>query len=200
MLMPTSSWGNQIPFVSLSSIVGATDHMVLAAEDDTTLYVDGQRIDTINANDYYLFYGGAAFINATKRISVIEFGGTRSDGLGAPFYVHAPSISQFINEPVQFTTGLTEFEKTGVQHYVRIITDDLGIGQIAIDSVRPQAPLYNRIGNSRYSYCDHVIMSGFHEVAPINSMIKFSVTAYGYGAGTAYAFVPGLELKATGNC
>jgi len=199
MLLPSTTWGTEIPFVSLSTNLGVTDHMVLAAEDDTTLYVNGVLIGKFDMSDYYLFYGGEYFINATKRINVIEFAGTRNDGQGAPFFVNAPATSQFVEEAVQFATGQSDFEQQNVQYYVRIITDEFATGHIAVDSVKPQAVLYTRIGNSHYFYYDQRVSAGYHEVAPAMP-VRFSVMVYGYGPNTAYAFVPGLQLKAVGTC
>ncbi|CAD6188477.1 unnamed protein product [Caenorhabditis auriculariae] len=199
MLYPTNNYGLHVPYYKfLPEDFGEV--MVLMQENNTNVFVDGVQVVTgLSVFQYIILqFRTGGYITANNPIYGLAIGSTNANNQSGPFFAHIPAQKNFINSPVTFPVAQADNEKS-LSNYARVVTLIGNIGFIQLDSYVPNGLVYTRMGRSEFYFIDIPVQPGVHTVSSLNGGF-FSVTVYGFGTITSYAFTPELDLQTSGSC
>ncbi len=180
---------------------------VLAAFDNTEVFIDGVLTATLSAGGYYeSVIRRASHITATAPVLVAQFkesastgfGGGNSTKTGDPFLMLIPPSEQFLNYyrfiNVQ-AMGQGIFgqpEITYVEQYVTIIAPDNKLTTVQLDDTPVNSGVFSPIGTSGYSYASIRVSDGVHTVRADTGI---GVYVYGYGEANSYGYIGGTNYS-----
>ncbi|CAD6188478.1 unnamed protein product [Caenorhabditis auriculariae] len=199
MLYPINNYGLHVPYNKfLPEDFG--EMMVLVQENNTNLFVDGiQTFAGLSVFNYVIFrFRNGGYITANNPIYGLAVGSTNVKDQSGPFFAHLPAQNNFVSSPITFPVAQADNEKS-LSNYARVVTLIGNIGFMQLDSYVPNGLAYTRMGRSNFYFIDIPVQPGVHTVSSLNGGI-FSVTVYGFGEITSYAFTPGLDLQTSGTC
>lgn len=195
--LPVDKWGTlyyHTPFQNQ----GPQVIRVLAAEDDTEVFVDCNQVATLDQGEFYTVYdesyNSGRVISASRPVAVAQFntnGGCTPQGLGDPNMlwlwpadyktreVRFKSLDRF-NELI----GDVPFS----QHSVNIVADANEVGGILLDGQALGGSWLGYIGNPNKVYTRVSLGPGEHI---LSSPEPFQAYVYGIGFADAYTYFAG---------
>lgn len=207
-----ATWGKNayiVPYAQLSDMApsGTDLYRIMAAFDDTEVYIDGVLVDIINSGE---FIEGALLgpheVKASTSILVAQFKKTAEDGTNNqggypnsdPFMMVIPPKEQFLNfyrfiNVQSYEAGANGFYKKVYNYqYVNVITPDATKSGIRLDGKALNQNNFFKIGTSGYSYGNFLVTDGVHEIIGTGN---FGILVYGYGPANSYGYVGGMSFK-----
>jgi len=207
-MVPTTNYGKSAfltpyPLPQDASPVGWDVYRVLAAMDSTVIYVDSNRVATLNAGQ---FFSGrltrAAEMYSDKPFMVAQYKKTSSTGNTGlansdPFMMMIPPYEQFLPSyrfiSAQAVQLNSNFERVKVYNfqYVNIVAPQTVIDKVVLDGATVSANQFTRIGGSRFYYATIQINDGVHSVSAPEPI---GIYVYGYGPANSYGYIGGMSF------
>ena len=207
-MVPTTNYGKSAfltpyPLPQDASTVGWDVYRVLAAMDSTVIYVDSNRVATLNAGQ---FFSGrltrAAEMYSDKPFMVAQYKKTSSTGNTGlansdPFMMMIPPYEQFLPSyrfiSAQAVQLNSNFERVKVYNfqYVNIVAPQTVIDKVVLDGATVPANQFTRIGGSRFYYATIQITDGVHTVSAPEPI---GIYVYGYGPANSYGYIGGMSF------
>ncbi len=204
---PIDSWSNeaivapfpQPTFYETSSNVN--DKLrIIAAYDDTELYVDDVLLTILNRGQIYesdlvtpmhIFASAPIMAAGYKRSSGISF--NDDDYRGDPLLQIIPTPNQF-GESYRFITIQTyeNSEKVYTEHYITIIAEPANILTLRLNGNPITPTLFKPIVGSNYRYAHIRMQDGTHS---IKGDMPFGLFVCGYGNAVSYGYYCGVVSK-----
>lgn len=206
-LPPIQAWGKGafiVPFPQPSQITnrGQDIFRVLAANDNTEIYVDGALLTRLNQGEYYegritrpltITASGPILVAQYKKTSNAEGASYISD----PFMMIIPPEEQFIESCKLINIQAYEiqdnllFTKVYQEHYITLVVPQDALADTKIDGA-PIPGSYQQIPSSNYYYAHVKVSEGKHS---ITSSKPVGVYAYGYGPANSYGYIGGMYFR-----
>lgn len=197
-LPPVSAWGRHYYVGKLFGRTKSTIR-VLAAENDTKVFANGQLVAFLAAGDYYEDGNVSEHTQITgdKRIMVAQYshGFVNSlDSIGDPMMILITPTQQFLKSYRMATPIRGEW-----RHYVNIVVPREAVSSLRIDGKPVSEQAFTPFGESRYSIAQISLAFGTHT---FDCSDPFGLYSYGFGYGQdsydAYGNMVGqsfLELR-----
>jgi hypothetical protein len=204
-LPPVSTWGKNsivIPLAKSSneSSLGNNLFRVLAAEDNTDIYIDGVRVGTLKQGGFYEGnLNRPYYISSNKPILVGVFKKTCGSGgtgtLGDPFFAIMPPVEQYMDEyrvinsqAYEYDSFFGNYGKVYQEQYISIIIPKVSWQSLRIDNSSLALADIKDVPNSEYVYATIRVSDGVHY---IKADTGFGVLIYGYGGANSYGYIGG---------
>ncbi|MGY6741323.1 MAG: PKD domain-containing protein [Cecembia sp.] len=198
-IYPTFSWGREYIHIPLAGRTSGEMVKVLAAENNTKVFVNGQERANINAGKFTTFSFGRdelASITADRPIAVtvfaksykcnIQVGPSASNG-------DPTMITLSPNPQMVRTTVFSSVRVVGiVDHFVNILVPINAVNQTVLDGVNVGNQFNPVPGNPNYAYAQIKVDEGSHTFSNPEGLIAY---AYGSGFIESYGYSAGASLN-----
>ncbi|OGU42202.1 MAG: hypothetical protein A2X61_02225 [Ignavibacteria bacterium GWB2_35_12] len=203
---PIETWGKNallVPYVQPAGITnqGTDLFRILAAYDNTDIYINGVLIDNLNKSEF--FEGKLdepGLVEASAPVLIAQFKKTSGSGtnVGDPFEMLIPPVEQFMNFYRVINTQAYEYNERGYYQkvyslqYITIVAPNSVVNNVLLDGNTIPGNNFINIPSSTFSYANISVSDGVHT---ISSNEKVGVYVYGYGAANSYGYVGGMYLR-----
>lgn len=192
-LTPSVSWGNRHYLTPFANIINLNRVKVIAEENDTDVYWNGQLVSTLAAGGVYeSILESPSEIRSgdpEKGLQVIQLAQEIESANPNRFMSIIPATDQFLSG----YTYATPPGESGA-HFVNIIAPLAGVGNIILDQVVISSENFQPIGESGYAAATIQISPGVHRLTSANRM-PFGFYGYGYGELNGYGLPGGIGLS-----
>jgi hypothetical protein len=178
-LPPISAWGRHY---YVGKFFGRTKSTirVIAAEDDTKVFSNGQLVSVLNAGEFYEDSNvrNNTQITGDKRIMVAQYahGFVNSlDSIGDPMMILMTPTQQFLKRYRMATPIRGEW-----RHYVNIVVPREAASSLKIDGKSVNEKAFTPFGDSRYDIAQISLAFGTHT---FECSEPFGLYSYGFGYG-----------------
>lgn len=186
-MLPTNAWGWTHATMPLSGREYGDTFRILAAHDDTHLFVNGTLVATLNRGEFHQrFIDDPAYITADQPILVAQYSnsGQLDNVVADPFMMLIPPVEQF--EP--YYPGISTPPSGIDTNHLNIVAPTAAVGQITLDGTVITPTDFVTIGSSGYSGVQIEVITGSHE---LDSPLPFGVYAYGFDDWDSYGYPGG---------
>ncbi len=176
-LPPVSSWGKHFYVGKLEKRSEYT-FRVLAHENDTKVFIDGDLIAVLNEGEFYEADDDNNLqITADKPVLVAQYsqGYKNGDLIGDPMMLLISPTQQFLDK-YRFATPING----SWNHYINIVVPSNNIDSLYLDGRKISPEKFTQLGLSRYSIAYIEIDYGTHF---IECTAPFGLYSYGFGYG-----------------
>ncbi|MBX3044122.1 MAG: T9SS type A sorting domain-containing protein [Candidatus Kapabacteria bacterium] len=204
---PIDSWSNEaivVPFQRPSNLESSTtfyDKMrVIAAYDNTELYVDGILFTILNSGEFYESDIRAA-MHIKANAPIMAAGYKRSSGIstqitsyrGDPLLQIIPTPNQF-GESYRFITiqAYKNFERIYDEHYITIISKPDNTASLRLNGLPIAQNIFAQIQGSEYVYGYIRVGDGTYTLTGDRA---FGLFVCGYGYAVSYGYYCGVVVK-----
>ncbi len=192
--MPTKRLGQRFILVPLARKRAPIVYDIVATENATQIFRNGNIISTINAGQTYNFSTSEReVVTASAPVAVMQYcPGSACDGVASdPFSVYVPPVDQMIDK-ITFNA----FDTPNIPSYfVNITTATSNIGNVRLDgnavvgfSPIPFDPTISAVILSGLSRGTHNLDAGLNG--------RLSAMVYGYGSDDSYGYLAGTSTAA----
>ncbi len=189
-LPPTSTWGQAFVTAPLATRQMGDTFRILAATDDTDVFVNGDLVATINRGEVHQrIIVGAASIVTSKPALVAQFSnGQGFDNVtGDPFMAIVPPFEQFTNSYTISTPS------SGIaNNYINVVAPTSAVGTIRLDGVLIADDQFAQIAGTDFSGAQLTVSIGTHT---LDSVLNFGVLAYGFDNFDSYGYLGGQAFS-----
>jgi hypothetical protein len=196
---PTFSWGKEYIHISLAGRSSGEMVKILAAENNTVVYVNGQQSATLNAGKFVTFSFGkeeVANITASKPIAVTTFAKSykcnnqvgAGAGDGDPTMITLSPNAQLIKKTVFSSVKVVGI----VDHFVNILAKTTSANQTVLDGLNIGNEFNPVPWNTEFSYARVKVAEGSHTLTNPEGIIGY---AYGSGFIESYGYSAGASLN-----
>jgi len=195
---PVYSWGREYYAAPLKSRE-QDRYRIMAALDNTTVYIDGLAPFTLNRGEFKeftLYHYQPKKIFAEKPVLVVQYSQSQTTdndftgGNGDPFMIILSSVTQSKNDVTFVAYDSDQIKK----YYVNVITMTTETGNILLNNL----PLQNQFSpfpNCNYSYAQLSLSPGTYRLHNTNSEGGFLAYVYGFGGVESYGYGVGYNLN-----
>ncbi|MFN8361098.1 MAG: T9SS type A sorting domain-containing protein [Candidatus Kapaibacterium sp.] len=210
---PLSSWGKSAflapyPQPPRVSGLGADKYRVLAAFDSTDVFLDGTKIRTLSAGQFFTNdLTTPGYLTSSKPVLVAQYKKTASEtGTGGqvnnnvisdPLMMIIPPKEQFllsyrfINAQSTQTNGNRPPTPMFTEQYVMVVAPMRAIGTIRLDGNLVSGGSFQQIAGSTYGLATLRVGDGTHT---LNGSEPFGIYVFGYGLVNSYGYVGGMSF------
>ncbi len=194
---PIHSWGREYFAVPLKSRE-QDRYRIMAAEDNTTVYVSGLPPFVLNRGEFrelVFYYNEPKRIFGDKPILVAQYSQSQSvdknytGGNGDPFMIILSSTTQSKNDVTFVAYNSDQIQK----YYVNIVTLTSEVNNIRFDENSIQNE-FQPFPDSQYSFAQKAIVPGTHHIQNMNEDRGFLAYVYGFGGVESYGYGVGFNL------
>ncbi|MBW3466754.1 gliding motility-associated C-terminal domain-containing protein [Arthrospiribacter ruber] len=194
---PIFSWGKEYVHIPFAGRTSGEMVKVLAAENNTRVFVNGQQRAVINAGRHVSFSFGReelANITADKPIAVTTFAKSyfcniqsgQNASNGDPTMITLSPNNQLIKSTVFSAVQVVGI----VNHFVNILTKTESKDKTILDGQNIGASFQPVPGNAAYSYARVEVSEGSHSLSNEDGLIGYVygsgfIESYGYSAGAS---------------
>lgn len=209
------TWGKSAfitPFLRARDEIGVGTDLfrVIAAYNNTQVFVNGQPLTTLNAGQVYeASLMSSAWITASDQILVAQYKKTSSTleakFVGDPFMLLIPQVEQYDRSYRFINVEAFDPQNLGVaspssrgrvfeDHFITIIAPNRGSGltSLMVDNIPLDASRFTPIVNSGYSFANFGVTPGVHTARGDSA---FAIYVYGYGILNSYGYIGGGRLR-----
>ncbi len=193
MVPPVSSWGKSFLTVPLATRLKGDLFRVMAAEDNTRVFIDGALKTTLARGKFYeAFLTTRSQITTSAPVLLMQFAvGTQYDGVEAdPFSMVIPPTEQFLDHYTISTPNDTGYPR----QFVNIVIPSGEVGELRLDGAAVDAKYFSAIGNSGFSGGQVPLPPGTHALR--SNGTPFGIYVYGFGFNEGYGYPGGMSFKA----
>lgn len=193
--LPTAILGKNFVTAPFYSHTSGYVYRVIAAEDNTTVSVDGTTVATLNKGQIYHNNVGSAvarYISCSKKAYCAQFMKNETcsgSSDGDPAMILLPDVTQTLNSAIVGTATTSSMRK----HYLNIIIKQSAKNAVFNNSVR--IPAGNFINLSYGGYCYTQVILANPSTNVIESDSGFISISYGYGDRESYAYCAGALFE-----
>ncbi|MFT3681947.1 MAG: PKD domain-containing protein [Ferruginibacter sp.] len=208
-LYPVNAWGKKYGFIPFENYSFGNPYRVMAAENNTTVKLNGATIAVLNAGEYYpaknefgKLQTGAAFITADKPVSVAQYAQSSACSGAAPEagkgYGDADMV--LLNPVEQNLNTITLFssQKENIFSDARFINVLLPQNATASFKINDKTPSANWQSmpqpESGFSFAKISLPAG-QTAFSLSADSAFNAIAYGFGDYESYAYAAGTNVK-----
>jgi hypothetical protein len=204
-LAPIPSWGGSA-FITPYPLASGADPMrydryrVLAAFDNTEVYIDGVLTRTLKAREFFESdVTKAQWITATGPIMVAQFKkssneSTGVDNSGDPFMIVNSPVEQYLKRYHCFNVKAWEGGRQdiyGPEQFLTVIVPTDSIGTVRLNGVPIPASRFKPLSITSYSYTDRLqVQTGINTV---EANVGIGVYVFGYGLANSYGYIGGMK-------
>ena len=196
---PLSSWGTEALAPPLPNRPEGSVYRVLAADDNTTILLDGAAVATIDAGEFYdsgILAGARVFASDDdeKPIFVTQFmtgsGRPGTGGVGDPSMGNVVPTEQYLGAYTFATPGDDQF----AQHFLSVVAenDDVADGEIFLDGAAIPASSFTAVAGTGFSFAVVEIEEGTHSTS---SRGVHGITVEGYNQDDSYLYPGGARFN-----
>lgn len=194
---PIQAWGREYYAVPLKSRE-QDRYRIMAAHDNTLVYVDGMMPFTLNRGEFeefVLYHDQPVRIFAEKPVLVVQYSQSQSvdskftGGNGDPFMIILSSTSQSKND-VTFVAYDSEQIK---KYYINVITLTEETGNILLNGSGVQNQ-FTPFQNGKYSWAQIALSPGTYRLQNTRNDRGFLAYVYGFGGVESYGYGVGFNL------
>lgn len=190
---PVQSWGKEALVVNLPNRPSGSIYRVVAAQDNTSVSLDGAVIGTINRGGYLetAVLPGSHVISGDNPIFVTQYmTGQNYSGatLGDPAMGNMIPTAQFLKDYTFSTVGGSQF----AQHYLSIIAKNADVGALVLDGIPVDATQFSPIVGTDYSAAVLRLPEGTHTTSSVN---PHGITVEGYNDYDSYLYPGGALFR-----
>lgn len=204
-LAPIPSWGGSAFITPYPLANGANPtlydrYRVLAAFDNTEVYIDGILIRTLNAREFFeADIVKAQWITATGPIMVAQFKKSSNessgvDNTGDPFMIVNSPVEQYLKRYHCFNVKAWEGGQQdiyGAEQFLTVIVPTDSIGTVKLNGVPIPPNRFKPLSITSYSYTDRLqVQTGINTV---EANVGIGVYVYGYGLANSYGYIGGMK-------
>lgn len=189
---PVTSWGAEALTVPLATRTMGDTYRILAAQDGTTVNLDGASSETftLNAGEFeQRVLTGSYRITADQPILVAQYSnGSDWDGVTSdPFMMLIPSAEQFVSAYTFATPGMGF-----PANYANVVplTTDATAGDVVLDGTAVPAASFTPLAGTPYSAAQLPITIGSHTLTAPNPL---GLYVYGYASFDSYGYPGGFS-------
>ncbi|MCB0840296.1 MAG: PKD domain-containing protein, partial [Bacteroidetes bacterium] len=195
-MYPVDTWGKS--FITVPSEGVANDiFRIMASEDNTTIYQDGNVYTTLDRGEFVekQISGVATSIKADKPILVAKFNtGNSCNGMntgnGDPSMVFLNSVEQTKDSITLYSSA---FENIAL-NYIDIVVRSDDTSSVYVDGNKVSGSSFEVVaGNTDYAFAQLRVGAGTHNLH--NTGCGMIATAYGYGRYESYSYSGGANFK-----
>jgi hypothetical protein len=186
MIPPMSSYGRSFVTVPLETRLGGDFFRVMAAEDNTSVLVNGVAQSPLNANEFFeTNLTEPALITSDKPVMIAQYSASSSfDGVtGDPFMMLVPPYEQYCSTYV-VCTPIVGFSG----NYITVTAPNEAVGNITLDGVEIPAVNFTPAAGSNFSFARIPVSVGTHT---LNSDLRFGCHVYGFNYLESYGYPAG---------
>ncbi len=201
---PVSTWGKNFGLNIFGDYLNTGNpYRVLASEDNTSVFVNGTQVATLNAGQIYpttftsnpTLLNSATFINADKPICVAQYAqaqGCAGNGntVGDPDMIILNPIEQNISDITIFTSNRQAITKP----WINVLMKTVATGSFRINGAVPTTAWQNFAPLPGYSYLRHLFPSGANSYR-LTADSGFNAICYGFGNVESYGYSAGTNVK-----
>ena len=190
---PVGTWGRTFVLANLPQRPGGTIYRVIAAEDATTVMIDGTPPTTLQRGQFLETppLAGDHVVTADGPVAVVQYmTGDESPGAtdGDPAMGNVIPMNRFLDRYTVCTPMTFEF----TTHYVTLTVANADVGALLLDGVPVPSDEFAAVGTSGYSVARILVDQGVHTTA---SSAPHGVTVAGYGFNNSYLYSGGAMLQ-----
>lgn len=194
---PIQAWGREYFYVPLKSRLEDRCR-VMAAEDNTVIYVTGEQPFILNRGAFVEFsvdQNKPKRIYSEKPILVAQFSQSRdadrdyTGGNGDPFMIILSSTTQSKNNVTFVAYNSNQIQR----YYINIVSLTEEVNNVRFDG-SSIAGEFQPFNDTDYSYAQKEISPGTHQIWNINKDRGFLAYVYGYGGVESYGYGVGFNL------
>ena len=204
-MLPVSTWGKNAiitPFAVSTNNSFKDIYRILAANDNTDIYIDGVFVKTLNKGKYYQAeLTKASVISSNNPIMVATYTKTGNSNnsaadIGDPTMIIMPPVEQYknsytvINAPFksrQDGSSIFHAQYLGIIAPIEAIEEGLYLNGSPLS-----LSIFDSIGETGYYYVNYKSKDGTHN---LNSKYPFCVIVYGYGPAVSYGYLGGMSMQ-----
>lgn len=210
-LFPINSWGKKYAFVPFADYVNGNPYRVIAAEDGTAVYENGNFKATINAGGYYQSMNPSTgvmdpinapvFITASKPVSVVQYAQMARCRGASPYTLGDPEMLLLnpIDQGVNNITVFSSLKENITERFIQVVIKQEAAASFKINNgtFNITSPWVSMLPVSEgYVYNQIPIPLGI----PANSFTltanqDFVASVYGFGLTESYAYSAGANFK-----
>lgn len=182
-MLPVHTWGRKyftLPFVGRRN----NSYRIVAANDNTTVYYNGNEVATLNTGEFYeilSYESDPVYFEGSKPISVSHLGNSGAiDATGhvSAFMMMLTPVEQMVEE-VSFEVLNTDLIYSS-HYYLQIFTKTINVPLIELDN-NDISGKFTAIPGTEFSYARFNISKGTHHLISHNPDEGFAAYVYGYG-------------------
>lgn len=196
---PLFTWGKKFTHIPLSGRTSGEISKVLASENGTEVFVNGQSKGFIDQGKFIQFEFAkdeAAIIETSKPSAVsiiaksVECNENPSDLFGDPFLLNLNPDNQTIESAIFNSLSGVGFSN----HYVNILLETASVSKTLLNNKAIDSEFKPVPGNPQLSYARVKVPSGPNSLSNPDGFIAYS---YGAGLRSSYGFSAGANLEST---
>ncbi|GAB3667800.1 hypothetical protein GCM10028791_43410 [Echinicola sediminis] len=198
-MYPVTTWGMEFIHIPLKSRSSGELVKIIAAEDDTEISFDGNRVATLDQGEFRAFDFGpdeTRTIQGSKPISVTTYSKSQAcndpyapfSSMGDPFMITYSPNEQLLKSITFEAMNVVQIE----YNYVNIIVATEAKGQTVLDGRNIGNSFSVVPSNPSYSFARIDIQSGSHQLENKEGFIAY---VYGFGDIESYGYSVGASLE-----
>lgn len=201
-LPPVDVWGTKylltpLPLPASVEKVDNDIYRVLAAYDNTDVFINDIRSKTLQAGEYFEEdLTEAATVRATKKVLVAQYKRSASSArrvLSDPFMLIVPPMKQYLKSYLCINTQAYEHNnRIYEEQYITVICPTYFLPTVRIDGNPVNTARFRELANSCYSYASFPTTDGPHR---IEAATEIGIYVYGYGDANSYGYVGGMGFR-----
>ncbi|MCE7992406.1 MAG: T9SS type B sorting domain-containing protein [Roseivirga sp.] len=193
-LYPVGDWGMEYVALPFETRFSGDPVKVLAAENNTTVTIDGNATITLNRGESTIFdITAPTYISASKPISVLQLtkgrtvdSGIRGNDFADPFMMALSPANQIVKELAFYM--MTNFRME--RHYVQVVTPTQDLSVFVND--QDYSDRFSLVpGNPTYSHASFSLNPGFYTMSSPNGFVAH---AYAFGEAESIGYALGGDL------
>lgn len=198
---PVDTWGQSVfitPLAQPSTAHGAIGDRfrVLAAYDNTEVFIDGRRVATLQAGAIHEELADRPMqVTSNLPILVGQYKQTSGpQGVGDPFLMIIPPSEQFLPEYRFVNAQVKSASETPYdEQYITVVAPTTKVGSVQIDGVfASSVTTFLPIGTTGYSYATIKAQDDAHYVKADTGI---GIYVYGYGRAISYGYTGGTNFS-----
>jgi hypothetical protein len=202
---PVQTWGNTVPVTNLPRRELGSIYRVYAAENETTVLLDGVAFGPVLDRGQYLEVSNATLEGETdltgshvfsseQPIFVVQFmtglpSGVPPESGGDPAMGNMIPSDQYLTSYTFATPGAGQF----VDHFLTVIANDADLDTITLDGQPIGSETFSSIPGSGFSAALIPLAEGTHTTASANG---HGITVEGFGSYDSYLYPGGAQFQA----
>lgn len=196
---PIFTWGKSFTHIPLLGRTSGEILKVLASENDTEVFVNGQSKGIINEGKFLqveFAKDEMAIIETSKPSAVsliaksMDCNESSSDLFGDPFLLTFNPNNQTIEQAIFNSLSGGGF----INHYVNILLETASVSKTLLNNKAIDSEFKPVPGNAQFSYARIKVPSGPNSLSNPDGFIAYS---YGAGLRSSYGFSAGANLEST---
>ena len=190
-MYPTYTWGRDYITVDFNTRIGGDHVKVIAAEDDTQIFLNGNLVRTLDAGQFHFLerLQGVNYISSDRVISVAQFSRSQAcdNTTGDPFVILINPNEQVLKKITFFTPSIATLRNFNLS----IIAKTSDVSTVALDGNNIASYFRPVPYDATYSYAKISIYSGNHTLMSEEGIIAY---VYAYGSNESFGYPTGAGL------